>query len=207
MSGKRQPAFTLIEMLVALAVLSVIAGLSVTVFASVRRAAESSREGERLVREARVFLDRLDAELAAVVYHPDVERTGFSSRRVAAGREDASTLSFATISPQGPWELVRRGEIIWVVKELERDPGSGLMTLTRKVQLNTFTLEGRDRPVELKVRDDVDSFRMRFEKNGRWFDEWDSDLRGGLPDGMELSVTVGGRDYVQLFSPQVAELR
>ncbi|MFW6180519.1 MAG: type II secretion system protein GspJ [Spirochaetota bacterium] len=207
MPGKRLPAFTLVELLVALAVLSVIAGLSVTVFASVRRAAERSGEGERLVRETRVFLDRLDAELSAAVYHPEIERTGFSSRRVTAGREDASTLSFATISPQSPYELVRRGEIIRVTYEAEHDPRTGMMTLTRKVQLNTFTLEGQASPVELTVRDDVSSFKIRFENNGRWFDDWDSEVRRGLPDAVELEVTVGGRGYIQRFTPQVAELR
>ena len=99
-----------------------------------------------------------------------------------------------------------RGEIIRVAYAVERNPDDDLLTLTKRVWLNTFAVEGHDEPVELTVRGDFSAFDLRFEKGGRWFDDWESDDMGGLPRGVELRFTVGGREYFQRFDLYVAEL-
>jgi type II secretion system protein J len=200
----RLSAFTLIELLTALAILTVISGLGVISFSSIRRSSEAGARAEERSREVRSFLNRLDVELSGAVQRRDEESTFFSSSREPVGAAETSTLSFATISPQVPYELIERGEVIRV-EYLVRQHESGDLVLVKRLWLNIHAVGSPD-PVEFPVIDEVDSFLLRFSKGNTWHDDWNPESMGGLPESVELTFEAGGRSYRERFNLYMAEL-
>jgi prepilin-type N-terminal cleavage/methylation domain-containing protein len=89
-TGPGLSAFTLIEFLIALAILSIIAAVSFTSFVSVRRTIDMGRRNNELMREIRAFVERLDVELSGALYIKGNEGTIFVSKREDLGQQKAS---------------------------------------------------------------------------------------------------------------------
>jgi type II secretion system protein J len=199
--------FTLIEFLIALAILSIIAAVSFTSFVSVRRTIETGRRNNELMRELRSFLERLDVELSGAVYAKGEEGTTFVSKRVDLGSQNASNIHFTTIVPQTPFELGKRGEVLHVEYEVSAsEAGEQFIALKKRIYLYSVPPGDFDEPVEFLVGDEFTSFLFRFKSEGRWFESWDTEKRNELPENIELVFSLGGRKYREIYNVYISEM-
>ena len=200
-------AFTLIELLIAMAILSIIAAVYFTYFVSVRRTIETGRRNNELMRELRVFLERLDVELSSAVYIKGDEGTIFVSKREDLGSQDASSIGFTTIMPQTPFELGKRGEVLHVEYEVSAsEAGEQFIALNKKIYLYSLPPGDFDEPVEYIISDEFTSFLLRFKSDGRWFESWDTEKQNELPENIELVFSLGGRKYREIFNVYISEM-
>lgn len=202
----RLKGFTLVELLISLAVLSILAAVSFTTFVSVRRASEVHRKSDELLRELRGFLERLDVELSSAVYFKSGETVLVSERKEIGGRA-TSSLTFSTISPRSYLEPDHRSEIIRIEYTTEQNTeNDSYIVVTKKIYLNTLIPPEDAEPFEYVVRSDFTEFLLRFHSAGKWFDTWDSEKMGGIPDSVELTFSIGGRRYRELFNLYISEM-
>jgi general secretion pathway protein J len=208
---KQYRGFTIIELLIALSILSVIAAAAVASFSSVNRIVDLQKKNDETVRDMRGFLERLDTEIGGAVY---IEAT-----------ESMNGLFFTTILPQEYLELGTRGEIIavqYIVEQNESD--SGLIVLKKRTLYNLIGKDFRGstagertlpEPASLSeyqygiseyvIRDDFSLLQLRFYDNGKWHESWDSEKMGGLPDSVELIFSLGDRKYREIFNVFISE--
>ncbi len=203
----RLKGFTLVELLISLAILSIIAAVSYTTFVSVKRASEIHRQNDDMLRELRSFLERLDVELNGAVYVRSDKSTHFVSKRKELGSSTTSDLLFATVSPRTFLETGTRSEIIRIEYETTRNTeNEEYLTLIKRIYRNTLLPPESAEPFEYTVRSDFTSFLLRFYSAGKWFDSWDTEKMDGLPDGIELTFTIGERKFREYFNVFISEM-
>jgi general secretion pathway protein J len=222
---KQYRGFTIIELLIALSILSVIAAAAVASFSSVNRIVDLQKKNDETVRDMRGFLERLDTEIGGAVYIERDKSTLFFSQRKDTATESMNGLFFTTILPQEYLELGTRGEIIavqYIVEQNESD--SGLIVLKKRTLYNLIGKDFRGSTAgertlpelaslseyqygisEYVIRDDFSLFQLRFYDNGKWHESWDSEKMGGLPDSVELIFSLGDRKYREIFNVFISE--
>lgn len=206
-TGPGLSAFTLIEFLIALAILSIIAAVSFTSFVSVRRTIDMGRRNNELMREIRTFVERLDVELSGALYIKGNEGTIFVSKREDLGQQKASSIIFTTIMPQTPLELGKRGEVLRVEYEVSpSEADDQYIALRKKIYLYSLPPREFDEPVEYMVGEEFTSFLFRFKSGGRWFESWDTQNQDELPESIELVFSFGGRKYREFFNVYISEM-
>jgi len=203
----RWSAFTLIELLISLSILSIVTVIAYTSFVSVRRIVEVHQRNEEMMREVRRFLEKLDVEVSGAVYAKTDEQTLLLSRRLDLGVAWVNNLTFTTLAPQQWLEIGRRGEIIRVEYEVtQNEENTDLFTVKKKLYLHTMMPPESLEPVEYTIRDDFSSFMLRFKSNGKWFDTWDTKKMDRLPDGIELTFSLGDKKYREFFNVFMSEM-
>ena len=206
-TGPDLRAFTLIEFLIALAILSIIAAVSFTSFVSVRRTIDMGRRNNELMREIRAFVERLDVELSGSLYIKGDSGTIFVSKREDLGQQRASSIIFTTIMPQTPFELGKRGEVVRVEYEVSpSEAGDQYIALRKRIYLYSLPPREFDEPVEFIVGEEFTSFLFRFKSDGRWFESWDTQSQDELPESIELVFSLGGRKYREFFNVHISEM-
>jgi type II secretion system protein J len=201
MKKKAYGAFTLIELLISLAILSVIALVSTTTFFSVTRIVEVNRSNEEALRNIRELVERLDVEISAAVLKRGSQHTVFNSKREDVSGIKINDLVFTTIAPQSYLELGTREEVIMIEYDVQQNQDdTDFFVVTKKLFFHPLTPERSREPFEFVVRNDFTQFTLRFYKNGQWFDSWDSDKMASLPEGVELIFSLGGNTYREYFN-------
>jgi len=217
---KRCRGFTIIELLIALSILSVIAAAAVASFSSVNRIVDLQKRNDETVRDMRAFVERLDREINGAVYIERDRGTLFFSQRKDTTTGETNGLLFTTILPQEYLELGTRGEIVaiqYIVEQNESD--SGLLVLKKRTLYNVLgkdfrgsTAGERTLPVpsgygisEYIIRDDFSVFQLRFYSGGKWHTSWDSEKMDGLPESVELTFSLGERKYREIFNVFISE--
>lgn len=200
-------AFTLIELLMAMSILTIISAVSYTSFVTVRRTSEASRKNEEMVREIRNFLEKLDNELASALYVINDKGTLFFSNRFEIDGEKVNNLIFTAIEPQQIFEVGKRGEVVQIEYDVTRTEGDDEhLTVTKRLYYYTLPPREFDRPFEFTVGDDFDSFILRFKDDGGWVDRWDTGKLKRLPEGIELIFKRGGKTYREFFNVFISEM-
>jgi len=203
------PAFTLVELLVSLAILAVISSLSFSSFQSISRVVDVNRENERAQRSVRGFIDRLDEELAGAIFVRTSDETLFVSKRQEIGGKNINSLAFTTIMPQRYLEVGERDEIVKVEYRVERsEKDEKLLVVSKLIYTRLLSPYPEREPepgpdtgvAEFLVRDDFTDFTMRFSKGGKWYDSWDSKQMNLIPDGVELVFSLGGKTFREYFN-------
>jgi len=187
MNRARAAGFTLIEVLVALAVLAVFATFA-------WRATASLVEGEaRLSSEAKRWqtLDALYARIEA-----DVRAAVPRAVRVPGGRESA-WMGSVDANGQSTFAFTRAGGE-------PSEPGAQGVRLAYRVNDGTVEIlywsrldrgSGAD-PVAYALADGIARLDVRYaDDDGAWSDRWPPDRREGLPRALVVAVTLadGGR--------------
>jgi type II secretion system protein J len=204
---KKHGAFTLFELLISMAILSIIAYLSTSSFISMRKIVDVNRANEEVLRNIRSFLESLDVEISGAILVGRAEETLFVSKRTDIMGENVNNLIFTTISPQQYLEIGKRDEVIKVeyeVKENEDNPD--LLVVTKKVYYHILTDERSQEPVVFDIRNDFTDFMLRFYRQGKWHDTWDSTISSQLPERVELTFSLGGTKYREYFNVYISEM-
>ncbi len=200
--------FTLLEMLITIAIMSMLITAAVQAFQSIIRAEERARAGVGRSRSARVLLDRIERELVGtlLVPRPQGEEPGaqpyvFLGEPHTSDNLDAHALQFVTLTasraPNSAWAGGPR-VVSYAIREADPDEFEELDHGTLLELLRGEEPLSEETEPELGVREGqivaeaIAGFRLRFqdESDEAWVDRWDSTEPPHI-DELPLSVEVG----------------
>ena len=183
--------FTLIETLLALAILAVLSAAAVMVLQNVIRADGLTREKSQQI----AALQRAFRQIADDVTHIIPRRARNSDTFFFAGRfqlqSDDWGLAFSRSGWPNPLGILPRSEIQNVSYRLRQQQ------LERLIVDQQDPLTGSQPTVRVLLRE-VTAFRLRFYADGRWQETWDRPQR--LPQGLEITLTLANSgEITRLF--------
>ena len=190
--------FTLLEVLIAMALLSIIAGAMYGTFFSISAGQEAATSGMERRRELRTTLDQLRRELSAAYFSTNNKRLHFVVEDRDRFGKPASTLNFTAIAPP------RDDQPVSDVMEIRYTPieKSGRMILAR--QSKDIYLSGD--PLRFPQMEVLESFQVECYNGSKWVKSWDSALNLGLPKSVKVTITVKEGDTSVEFN-SMATLR
>ncbi|MEE9542338.1 MAG: prepilin-type N-terminal cleavage/methylation domain-containing protein [Thermodesulfobacteriota bacterium] len=199
-----EKGFTLLELLVALTVLSIVISVVVEVFWLAQRSMEKGRDLMDIELRERIAFDLISKQLSSAFPFPLKE--GASSFT-----GNARSIDFITTLPMG---LERRAGLFYVNYVLEESLDGELKTL--KVYQRPFhTREPVDREDErngFTVLAAIEGAAWGYYEDGQWSDEYEG-INGKLPERVRLTLTYGrgGRkekfETREIVIPVIAEAR
>ncbi len=166
--------FTLIEVVLAVALMALVLALIQGVYTGTVRSRNRSSEQTRDVHQVALILDRIATEISAAYAAPAREDT--TGLRVEADADGNASLVFTSLLPPIPG--VRPDGGTEVGYALEPD-GEGALRLVRWE--DPFPGQGVDAPDPYPVMDRVLRFRVLCFDGDNWVEEWDSRERGEGP--------------------------
>jgi len=195
--------FTLLELLIALALLSILSSAIYGTYFSLMRGRESATAGMESRRELRVTLDMLRRELSSVLYNRTNKRLHFVVEDRDIFGKPASTLDFTTITVPSGSVLPTSDMVILRYQPVEREKEKKIV-LGRQVK-DVFTTED---PVRYPQMEEVEGFLVECYDGGKWVKSWDTAINMGLPKSVRVTVRVreGGKtvDFFTFATPRVA---
>jgi len=182
--------FTLIEMLVAVMVSALLLTTTYGIVTSVSRTRDRlSTDGEGF-HLARVINERLARELRGAYYSATNAASLFSG---GLDEDGAPFLQLATTAATP----ASGGSGIVVVRYHLTEDGEGKKTLLRdEYPLNSQPAS--DRPEQL-LASGIEDLQFRFRRGTDWQPDWRSGEQAGLPDLVELTLTVQGAEGLLPF--------
>ncbi len=185
-SVEDQKGFTLVEVLLAVALLATIAALVFASLLTTTRAIESARTAAAREQIARGILRVMADEFAVAVGRATAPWMGLNGE--VAGRP-ADTIAFLTIAPSGTGATPKDTEFVRIVYAREGD------RLLRLVRRNLYGVT--DESIEqVALVENVRSFNLRYyDALGRvWLDEWDGRSRGTHPRALLIELVLQQAD-------------
>lgn len=192
--------FTLLEILIALALLGVLAGALYGTYFSLIKGRESAVAGMEARRELRTTLDLLRRELNSALYSRNNKRLHFSVENRDIFGKPASLLAFTSIAPPQPGGLIISDQLDLKYEIVERDKQ---MVLTRQAKDLYHSGEAARYP----QMESIEGFLVECQNGDKWVKVWDTAINFGLPQAIRITVTVkdGDKtaDYTLLAMPKV----
>ncbi|PLX87842.1 MAG: hypothetical protein C0619_14410 [Desulfuromonas sp.] len=195
MSGQRQKGFTLVEILVAIAIGSILLTTIYGVFGAVSGARDNLEAIGEEYHQARVLFDRLASEIRSGYFNP-----GSSQTRLVGG-ENSQGYPFLEFSTTLATPLFggRSGGISLVRYEQEE--------VEREVRLSRsewFLLSSQQELEPQHLISGLKTFQVRYYGDGSWSEQWDSRQQGKLPEMIELTLEVELDQRVHSFQSTIA---
>jgi general secretion pathway protein J len=186
--------FTLLEILIAVTLLSVVLAAIYSTFMLSHRATEGMDESLLKTQEARKALDILKRELDATVYRSKDSLTLLKIQDRDIFGKQAAQLTFTTFSPLRPG----LSRISYYVEEKDKK-----LYLFKKIA----SLSDTEETEGIDIIDDLGSFTVEARYNDTWVRTWDTDINKGVPDEIRISLSflVKGREvtFFDISLPKV----
>jgi len=170
-SGVRdESGFTLVELLLALFLFAIIAGVVFAAFAAVASGVERGRQSMELYRVGRAALLRMAQELEAALPPPEGSTSGFQGKKTSGGtgqdRIEFLTIPYRRYADRIPsHELCR---VAYAVAESQQ----GRTALFREEDCSGDQDERRERATRLELTDLAVSLELTYFDAERDYDEW-----------------------------------
>jgi general secretion pathway protein J len=193
---RKNCGFTLLEVLVAVAILSIILAAIYSTFFLSHRAIEGMDESMLKLQESRKAIDILRRELDSAFYRQDEGDTFLKILDRDIYGKQAAKLRFTTFSTLRPG----LSKISYYVEEQD-----GKLNLFKKIEspYSTEEIEGVD------IIEDLEAFTVEVMYNGKWVKTWDTDITKGMPGEIRicLSMMIKGRkvDLFDVSRPRVGK--
>ena len=194
--------FTLLEVLLALTVLSVILATVYGSFATAGRNVERAEEVRDRTDRARSLLSRLTTDIANACLIGGIGET-FLVGRKAEGDTDQQRFDSIHLTTLTNWRRPDSHETeLWEVGYFFQDrPEDNARVLLRRekreLSRDVPPLEGG---TDYELTDAVNGLLLRYTDGTTWVDEWDTRKRGRLPRAVEIVLSLAdGR----VFATQV----
>ncbi len=184
--GKR--GFTLIEVLIAVAILSGLVFVLYSTFFVSRKAVSAVDDSLIRMQEARRALDGLKREIEASYFSADKPYTVFKIEDRDIYGSPASRLTFTSFSDGTPG-LARAGYFA--------EEADGRVSLKKSL---SSAYSSRD-TAQLELMEDVESFSVEARDGAEWIKSWDAADHNGAPEEVRLTVVFpvwGGKARVTL---------
>lgn len=185
-SRKSEQGFTLLEVLIAVALLALLSGALYGTYFSVVRGSEAVRERTEPLRDAAMALDLLRRELSAACYVKNNDRQHFIVEDRDLFGKPASILDFTafTVPRSGS---VPSSDALVVRYRPVRDAGERLI----------LSRESRDLYLETKTRPypftgEIEGFLVECYNGSNWVRSWDTRLNGTLPKAVRVTLQLEG---------------
>lgn len=179
--NQRSRGFTLIEMLLALAILAALSVAAITVLQNVMRADTLTRDKSERMQALQQTFSQMAADFSQIIPRRSRDSASlFFAGRFQLGSDDGA-VAFSRNGWPNPLGLLPRSEIQNVSYRLR---GNQLERLSYDQQ---DPLPGSQPTVNVVLRG-VQAFRLRFYASGRWQDEWQQPQT--LPQGLEVTLTL-----------------
>ncbi len=202
-AGRR--GFTLVEVLLTLAIFSVILVVLLSSFTGTERVREILTGRSRDFRQIRMAIDTIGADLAGAFSSDRIESTAFSCREDTFSGKPAATLVFTAFtlpeaeSPRPSGDIVKRK----FFTKLSRD---GRFLELYREESSLPLIENRIPTREVKMADHLLGFRVEAEAVGTWSKEWPAG--GGksmLPAKVAFTLTSStGEEYRRVVTLHLA---
>jgi prepilin-type N-terminal cleavage/methylation domain-containing protein len=192
--GTSDRGFTLLEVLIAVTILSVVLAAIYSTFMLSYRATEGMDETLLKTQEARKALDILKRELDAAVYRAGDSQTLLRIHDRDIFGKQAAQLTFTTFSPLRPG----LSRISYYVEEKDKK-----LHLFKKVSSpsDTGETEGID------IIEDLASFTVEALYNNTWVKTWDTEINKRVPDEIRISISFMAKErevtFFDVSLPQV----
>jgi type II secretion system protein J len=183
--GQFSSGFTLIEVLVSVALLSVVLAAIYGTFFLSHRAIEGMDESMTKLQESRRALDILKRELDSAVFIPDNEKNNEKNNEKTFFRmqdrdvygKQASQLTFTAFS------VLRPGlsKLSYYIEDKERK-----LYLYKKVE-SPF---GKHETEGVEIIEDLEDFAIEAKYNDKWVKIWDTDINKGMPEELRISLSM-----------------
>jgi general secretion pathway protein J len=186
----RPRGFTLVEILLALAILSAVLSLLLSSFTGAGRALEILTDRSGSFRQLRITMDRMGSELAGAFSSSALEATAFTCRQDRFSGKPASTLIFTAFllpdvtGARPPADVVK-------IKYFPRVSADGRFIELHREQSDLPLLENRIPTSESRLASRLQGFRIELFDGTKWQEEWPppGGTRGALPKRARLVLT------------------
>jgi general secretion pathway protein J len=177
-TGGNTEGFTLLEILIAVAVFSMIVGALYTTFFLTHKSLDGMERSLIQLQDSRAFVDTLKREMESVLYSQEIGYSLFKIEdRDYYGRQ-ASGLTMTAFSP-----LVKGlARITYYVEEK-----NGRLAITKSVASVSSHEETSPR---FELLEDIESFTLEAKYADKWVKTWDSSLSGNTPDEVRISLNL-----------------
>jgi len=169
--------FTLIEVLIAVAILSIILTAVYSTFFLSYKAIDGMDESLLKLQESRKAIDILRRELDSAFYSKEDSNTFLKIEDRDVYGKQATQLTFMSFSP------LRSGlsRISYYIEDK-----AGKLNLFKKVEspYSKEETEGVD------IIEDLEAFTVEARYNDRWVKTWDTDITKGMPDEIRVSLSI-----------------
>lgn len=185
-SRKSEAGFTLLEVLIAVALLALLSGALYGTYFSVVRGSEAARERTEPLRDARMALDLLRRELSAACYAKASERLRFVVEDRDLFGNPASILEFTafTVPRSGS---VPSSDVVTVRYRPVRDEHERLI-LSRESR--DLYLDAKSLPYPFTG--EIQGFLVECYDGSVWVKSWDTRLNGALPKAVRVTLQLKG---------------
>jgi general secretion pathway protein J len=192
--------FTLLEVLIALALLAIVAGALYGTYFSLTAGRDAATAGMERRRELRTTLDQLRRELSATYYNKTNKRLHFVVEDRDSFGKPASTLTFTALAPPRDDQPVS-DQVDLRYQTLDKDGHRLLARQTKDIYLTGD-------PPRFPQMDEVEAFLVECSDDGsKWVKSWDDKINLRLPKMVRVTITVkeGERsvDYTAIATPRV----
>ncbi|HVO66918.1 MAG TPA: prepilin-type N-terminal cleavage/methylation domain-containing protein [Syntrophales bacterium] len=174
----RNKGFTLIEVLISIAIMAVVLIALYGTFSLANRALFSVDQSLVKLQEARSFVDTLKREIESAFYSNDISYCTFKiDDRDFYGRQ-TSSLTVTSSSP-----LIKGlANINYTVEER-----NGILVITKGM---VSALSQPKESSRMDIFEDIESFTLQAKYQNAWVKTWDSSLLKSTPDEVKIILTI-----------------
>ncbi|PKL15449.1 MAG: hypothetical protein CVV49_21240 [Spirochaetae bacterium HGW-Spirochaetae-5] len=202
---KNNEGFTLIEMLVASAVSSVILVMVYTAYSSIIKSVNQGKTAAQYFEKVNFVLRKIDSDILNAYWNEKAKNIHFISEM----QSNSSSLNFVTGEFKSGRMILNINDsfpstdIHEVGYYLKIDNKTGKYNLIRRSEIHydENPLEGG---IEEIILNNVESIRFEFKYQNDWIDTWDSRDKKRLPSGIKTSLTVidpyDNKDFYEFFT-------
>jgi general secretion pathway protein J len=170
--------FTLLEVLIALSLVSVILAALYSTFFLSRKAVDAVDDSLLRLQESRAVLDVMKREIESALYDSNKSYTLFKLEDEDCNGTQVSRITFTTFSPRYPglakveYRVVEHEERLTLVKSLN----------------SAYAKSADIKATELI--EDLDSFAVEIRFKDIWVKTWDTSLAGSIPGELRISIKI-----------------
>jgi general secretion pathway protein J len=194
-SNNRQAntGFTLIEVLIAVGILSVVLAAIYSTFFLSHRAVEGMDESMLKLQESRRAIDILRRELDSAFYTGEDRNTFLKIQDRDIYGKQATQLTFTAFSPLRPglsrisYYIEDKNGKLNLFKKVESpytNENNPLSSPFSKGGRGGFSDEGVD------IIEGIEAFSVETMYGGQWVKTWDTDISKGIPDEIRIGLSV-----------------